>query len=142
MRDAGGSAGVAGLEVVSAYTGLDKELRRVLPEAVRRSNVLALDELKLTSQFSVRAGASVPAVALGMEVNPGLQALDGSRLRLQSTLVDATGGGTEQKVEWEKRFDNNVRLRLVWNSEDDGSCPSCTNQWGDLGGDVWYRWEF
>lgn len=142
VRDAGGSAGVAGLEVVSAYTGLDKELRRVLPEAVRRSNVLALDELKLTSQFSLRAGASVPAVALGMEVNPGLQAIDGSRLRLQSTLVDATGGGTEQKVEWEKRFDNNVRLRLVWNSEDDGSCPSCANQWGDLGGDLWYRWEF
>lgn len=142
VRDAGGSAGVAGLEVVSAYTGLDKELKRVLPEAVRRSNVLALDELKLTSQFSLRAGASVPAVALGMEVNPGLQAIDGSRLRLQSTLVDATGNGTEQKVEWEKRFDNNVRLRLVWNSEDDGSCPSCANQWGDLGGDVWYRWEF
>lgn len=142
VRDAGGSAGVAGLEVVSAYTGLDKELKRVLPEAVRRSNVLALDELRLTSQFSLRAGASVPAVALGMEVNPGLQVLDGSRLRLQSTLVDATGSGTEQKVEWEKRFENNVRMRLVWNSEDDGSCPSCANQWGDLGGDIWYRWEF
>lgn len=142
VRDAGGSAGVAGLEVVSAYTGLDRELKRVLPEAMRRSNVLALDELRLTSQFSLRAGASVPAVALGMEVNPGLWGVDGSRLRLQSTLVDATGSGTEQRVEWEKRFDNNVRLRLVWNSEDDGSCPSCANQWGDLGGDIWYRWEF
>lgn len=142
VRDAGGSVGVAGLEVVSAYTGLDKEIKRVLPEAMRRSNVLSLDELRLTSQFSMRAGASVPAVALGMEVNPGLWGVDGSRLRLQSTLVDATGSGTEQRVEWEKRFENNVRLRLVWNSEDDGSCPSCSNQWGDLGGDIWYRWEF
>jgi autotransporter translocation and assembly factor TamB len=142
VRDAGGSAGAAGLEVVSAYTGLDQELRRVLPDAVKKSNVLALDELKLTSQFSMRAGASLPAVALGMEVNPGLWGIDGSRLRLQSTLVDATGNGTERRVEWEKRFDNNVRLRLNWSSEDDGSCPSCVNQWGDLGGDVWYRWEF
>lgn len=142
VRDAGGSAGAAGLEVVSAYTGLDRELRRVLPEAVRKSSALSLDELRLTSQFSSRAGASVPAVALGMEVNPGLWGIDGSRLRLQSTLVDTTGNGTEQKVEWEKRFDNNVRLRMVWNSEDDGTCPSCTNQWGDLGGDLWYRWEF
>lgn len=142
VKDASGSAGAAGLEVVSAYTGLDKELRRVLPEAVRRSSALSLDELRLTSQFSVRAGASVPAVALGMEVNPGLWGIDGSRLRLQSTLVDTTGAGTEQRVEWEKRFENNVRLRMVWNSEDDGSCPACTNQWGDLGGDLWYRWEF
>jgi TamB, inner membrane protein subunit of TAM complex len=142
MRDAGGSAGAAGLEVMSAYTGLDQELQRVLPDAVRRSNVLALDELRLTSQFSMRAGANLPAVALGMEVNPGLWGIDGSRLRLQSTLVDATGAGTERRVEWEKRFDNNVRLRLNWKSQDDGSCPSCVNQWGDLGGDVWYRWEF
>lgn len=142
VRDAGGSAGAAGLEVVSAYTGLDKELRRVLPEAVRKSSALSLDELRLTSQFSVRAGASVPAVALGMEVNPGLWGVDGSRLRLQSTLLDTTGSGTQQRVEWEKRFDNNVRLRVVWDSEDDGTCPSCTNQWGDLGGDLWYRWEF
>jgi autotransporter translocation and assembly factor TamB len=142
VRDAGGSAGAAGLEVVSAYTGLDKELRRVLPEAVRKSSALSLDELRLTSQFSVRAGASVPAVALGMEVNPGLWGVDGSRLRLQSTLFDTTGAGTQQRVEWEKRFDNNVRLRVVWDSEDDGTCPSCTNQWGDFGGDLWYRWEF
>lgn len=142
VRDAGGSAGAAGLEVVSAYTGLDKELRRVLPEAVRKSSALSLDELRLTSQFSARAGASVPAVALGMEVNPGLWGVDGSRLRLQSTLLDTTGSGTQQRVEWEKRFENNVRLRVVWDSEDDGTCPSCTNQWGDLGGDLWYRWEF
>ncbi|HEY4222629.1 MAG TPA: translocation/assembly module TamB domain-containing protein [Myxococcota bacterium] len=142
VRDAGGSAGAAGLEVVSAYTGLDKELRRVLPEAVRKSSALQLDELRLTSAFSERAGASVPAVALGMEVNPGLWGIDGSRLRLQSTLVDTTGSGTEQRVEWEKRFDNNIRLRMSWSSEDTGTCPSCTNQWGDLGGDVWYRWEF
>ena len=142
VRDAGGSAGAAGLEVVSAYTGLDKELKRVLPEAVRKSSALSLDELRLTSQFSVRAGASVPAVALGMEVNPGLWGVDGSRLRLQSTLLDTTGSGTQQRVEWEKRFENNVRLRVVWDSEDDGTCPSCTNQWGDLGGDLWYRWEF
>lgn len=142
VRDAGGSAGAAGLEVVSAYTGLDKELRRVLPEAVRKSSALSLDELRLTSQFSARAGASVPAVAVGMEVNPGLWGVDGSRLRLQSTLLDTTGSGTQQRVEWEKRFENNVRLRVVWDSEDDGTCPSCTNQWGDLGGDLWYRWEF
>jgi hypothetical protein len=113
-----------------------------LPEAVRKSSALQLDELRLTSQFSNRAGASVPAVALGMEVNPGLWGIDGSRLRLQSTLVDPTGSGTEQRVEWEKRFDSNVRLRLSWTSDDTGTCPSCTNQWGDLGGDVWYRWEF
>jgi hypothetical protein len=142
VRDAGGSAGAAGLEVVSAYTGLDKELRRVLPEAMQKSSALSLDELRLTSQFSPRVGGSVPAVALGMEVNPGLWGVDGSRLRLQSTLVDSTGSGTEQRVEWEKRFDNNVRLRMVWSSEDDGNCPACTNQWGDLGGDLWYRWEF
>ena len=44
--------------------------------------------------------------------------------------------------EWEKRFDNNLRLRLVWNSQDQTACPQCNNQWGDVGGDVWYRWEF
>src|SRR5204862_275568 len=42
VRDAGGSAGAAGLEVVSAYTGLDKELKRVLPEAVRKSSSMPL----------------------------------------------------------------------------------------------------
>ena len=58
VRDPRGSAGAAGLEVVSAYTGLDEEVRRILPAAVRNSHLVALDELKLTSQFSLRAGAS------------------------------------------------------------------------------------
>lgn len=142
VRDASGSGMSAGLEVVSAYTGLDREVQRILPEAVRESGLVAVDELRLTSQFSSRQGASVPAVALGLEVNPGIWGVDGSRVRLQSTLLDVDGNGTEQKVEWEKRFENNVRLRLVWNNQDRGVGEGTTNEWGDLGGDVWYRWEF
>jgi hypothetical protein len=103
---------------------------------------VTVDELRLTSQFSERQAGTVPALSLSLEVNPGLFFFDGSRLRLMSTLLDRDGTGTEQRVEWEKRFDNDVRMRLVWTSENERDCPSCTSQWGDLGGDVWYRWEF
>ncbi len=136
------SAGAAGLEVVSAYTGLDQEVRRILPDAVRGNGVLTVDELRLTSQFSSRQQSNVPAVRVGFEVNPGFWGLDGSKLRLQSTLLDATGQGTDQSVEWEKRFDNDLRFRLTWRSQDRGACPQCTNQWGDVGADLRYRWEF
>lgn len=143
LRDANASAGSAGLEVVSAYTGLEREVRRMVPEAMRQIESVTMDELRLTSQFSSRQGANLPAVAVGFEVNPGFWALDGSRVRLQTTLLDVDGNGTEQRVEWEKRFENDVRLRMVWSSQARGICPSCVNsQLGDLGGDVWYRWEF
>lgn len=146
LKDANASAGAAGLEVVSAYSGLEREVRRILPDAVREMGAVSVDELRLTSQFSSRQGANVPAVAVGFEMNPGPWLLfglvDESHLRLQSTLIDVDGNGTEQRLEWEKRFDNELRLRLVWSSQDRGSCPNCNNQWGDFGGDVWYRWEF
>ena len=143
LRDANASAGSAGLEVVSAYTGLEREVRRMVPEAIRQIESVTMDELRLTSQFSSRQGANLPAVAVGFEVNPGFWALDGSRVRLQTTLLDVDGNGTEQRVEWEKRFENDVRLRMVWSSQARGVCPSCVNsQLGDLGGDLWYRWEF
>ena len=143
LRDANASAGSAGLEVVSAYTGLEREVRRMVPEAMRQIESVTMDELRLTSQFSSRQGANLPAVAVGFEVNPGFWALDGSRVRLQTTLLDVDGNGTEQRVEWEKRFENDVRLRMVWSSQARGVCPSCVNsQLGDLGGDLWYRWEF
>lgn len=142
LQNAGTTAGSTTLEMVSTITGLDQEVKRILPEAVRESEVLSVDELRLTSAYSQRQQGTVPAVMVGFEVNPGFWGIDGSRLRLQSTLVDNDGSGTDQRVEWEKRFDNDLRLRLVWASQDKGACPSCTNQWGDFGGDVWYRWEF
>ena len=115
----------------------------MVPEAMRQIESVTMDELRLTSQFSSRQGANLPAVAVGFEVNPGFWALDGSRVRLQTTLLDVDGNGTEQRVEWEKRFENDVRLRMVWSSQARGVCPSCVNsQLGDLGGDLWYRWEF
>jgi hypothetical protein len=142
LQDTTTTAGVAGLEVVSAYTGLEQEVKRILPDAVRDSGVLKVDELRLTSQFSRRQQGTVPAVSVGFEVNPGFWGVDGSKLRLSSTLVDSGGTGTDQRIEWEKRFDNNLRLRLSWRSQDQGACPQCSNQWGDVGGDIWYRWEF
>jgi len=142
LQNAGTTAGSTTLEMVSTFTGLDQEVKRILPEAVRDSGVLSVDELRLTSAYSQRQQGTVPAVMVGFEVNPGFWGIDGSRLRLQSTLVDNDGSGTDQRVEWEKRFDNDLRLRLVWASQDKGACPNCTNQWGDFGGDVWYRWEF
>ena len=85
---------------------------------------------------------NVPAVAVGFEVDPGIAVLGGSHLRLQSTLIDVAGNGTEQRVEWTKRFDNDLRLRFVWRSQDRGACPNCLNDFGDPGLDLWYRWEF
>jgi hypothetical protein len=135
----------AGLEMVSAYTGLNDEVQRIQPDAVRDMGIVAVDDLRLTSMFSERQYASVPAVSLSFEVNPGLLwgVADGSRLRLQSTLVDAGGHGTEQRVEWENRFDSYVRFRFVWKNEESGQgTGSQAYQYGDFGADAWYRWEF
>ncbi len=141
-NNAGAGAG-AGLEMVSAYTGLNEEVQRILPESVRDMGIVAVDELRLTSVFSERQGASVPAVALSFEMNPGWfwGLADDSRLKLQSTLVDTGGAGTEQRVEWEKRFDNDVRFRFVWRKEESGTGGQATQN-GDFGADAWYRWEF
>ncbi|MFZ9889307.1 MAG: translocation/assembly module TamB domain-containing protein, partial [Myxococcota bacterium] len=138
------SAGAgAGLEMVGADTGLNEEVRRILPKSFREKGFVAVDELRLTSVFSERQGASVPAVALSVELNPGLLwgLADQSRLRLQSTLVDTGGSGPEQRVEWEKRFANDVRFRFVWRKQDTG-LGGQASQNGDFGADAWYRWEF
>lgn len=141
-NNAGAGAG-AGLEMVSAYTGLNEEVRRILPESVRDMGIVAVDELRLTSVFSERQGASVPAVSLSFEMNPGWfwGLADDSRLKLQSTLVDTGGAGTDQRVEWEKRFDNDVRFRFVWRKEESGTGGQASTT-GDFGADAWYRWEF
>lgn len=141
-NNAGAGAG-AGLEMVSAYTGLNDEVQRILPESVRDMGIVAVDELRLTSVFSERQGASVPAVSLSFEMNPGWfwGLADDSRLKLQSTLVDTGGAGPEQRVEWEKRFDNDLRFRFVWKKEESGTGGQASQN-GDFGADAWYRWEF
>ena len=140
LRDATGTVGAGALEVVSAYSGLDEEVRRIVPQAVRDIDWLSMDELRLTSQFSTRQGANVPAVAVGFEVNPGHPLLDGSHLRLQTTLFDEQGQ-QQQRVELEKRFENNLRLRASWNSHDEFLCQGCTTI-GDPGVDLRYRFEY
>lgn len=140
LRDATGTVGAGALEVVSAYSGLDEEVRRIVPQAVRDIDWLTMDELRLTSQFSTRQGTNIPAVAVGFEVNPGHPLLDGSHLRLQTTLFDDQGQ-QQQRVELEKRFDNNLRLRASWNSHDEALCQGCTTI-GDPGVDLRYRFEY
>jgi hypothetical protein len=132
----------AGLEMVSAYTGLNEEVNRIVPDSMR-DGIVAVEDVRLSSMFSERQTASIPAVTVSLEMRPGWALVDGSRLKLQSSLVDEGGNGTEQRVEWEKRFDNDMRLRLTWNSQDTGSGEAGdAYQFGDLGLDAWYRWEF
>ena len=129
LKDAAGTAGAAGLEMVSAYTGLDKELKRLIPSSIADTEALSLDELRLTTAFSERDGSNVPAVVMGVEL------FDGMRLRIQSTLLEDAGGDTEQKMELEQRLKGKLRWRLVWDSAGESNL-------GDAGADMWYRWEF
>ncbi|MCP4503683.1 MAG: hypothetical protein GY822_27460 [Deltaproteobacteria bacterium] len=136
------AVGLEALNMVGAYTGLDDEVRRLVPEAVRELGVFNMDELRLTSQFSERQGANVPAVAVGFGLDPGVDFLDGSRLKLQTTVFDDGGGTPQQSVQWEKRFDNNLRLNVRWDSQDESGCQGCRNQFGDPGIDLRWSEEF
>ncbi|GEM_PF-3603604 len=129
LKDAAGTAGAAGLEMVSAYTGLDKELKRLIPASIADTDALSLDELRLTTAFSEKDGSNVPAVVMGVEL------FEGMRLRIQSTLLEDGEGDTEQKMELEQRLKGKLRWRLVWDSSGESSI-------GDAGADMWYRWEF
>ena len=54
--------------MVSAYTGLDQELKRLIPSSIADTDALSLDELRLTTAFSERDGSNVPAVVMGVEL--------------------------------------------------------------------------
>ena len=87
---------------------------------------------RILSELSRRDYQPLKAKALARKLNVG----DDDYPAFRRTVKDLVQDG---RIDLGK---NNVRLRVVWDSEDDGTCPSCTNQWGDLGGDLWYRWEF
>ena len=122
----------------------------VLPETYltgfpTRDNVARLAEPldgPMLAQVHQAAKARNIAVAVGFALNPGFDLLDGSRLKLQTTLFDDGGAPPQQSVQWEKRFDNNLRLNVRWDSQDQSGCQGCSNQWGDPGVDLRWRVEF
>ena len=124
----GAVAAAGGLDFLTRATGVDKELRRALPKQV-------VDEFYLTSRTprGVTRGvqASVPAVVVGTELWPG------TRLRFTSTLLDPAGNNTDQAVELEQRWTKHLSGQLSWQRS-----SALQQQYGDVGADIRYRWEF
>jgi len=132
IRDVGTATGTAALEVLSAYSGLDKEVKRVLPVPVH--------EVRLSSIFSESQGTTVPSVVVGIELLEGLRLqvpfVEGAHLRLQSSLLGATSGGnTDQRVELDIRLNDRTSVRGVLDNDAERNI-------GDPGLDLNYRLEF
>lgn len=131
LRDVQTTGTTTALEVFSAYSGLDREVKRVLP--------LAVHEVRLSSIFSDAQGTTVPSVVVGIELLEGLQLqlpfVEGARLRLQSSLQGATGGSSDQRVELDVRLNNRTSLRGVLDNDAERNI-------GDPGLDLNYRLEF
>lgn len=121
-RDNLGVARTAGLEALSAYSGVGDRVLKLLPER-------SIDELRLGTLYNQNGGVT-SSVVLGMEVFKGM------RLRFQSAMLqNTTTGNREKRLELEKYINKRWRWRLIWNSEGN------TN-YGDAGADLWIRWDF
>lgn len=127
----GTTTGTAALEVLSAYSGLDREVKRVLP--------LPLHEVRLASMFSEKDGYSVPAVVVGIELLEGLQLqvpfVEGAHLRLQSSLLSPADGRANQRVELDIKLNERTSVRGVLDNDGQRTI-------GDPGVDLNYRLEF
>ncbi|MFH1809519.1 MAG: translocation/assembly module TamB domain-containing protein [Pseudomonadota bacterium] len=131
LRDVRTTTGTAALEVLSAYSGLDREVQRVLP--------LPVHEVRLSSIFSESQGTTVPSVVVGIELLEGLRLqvpyVEGAHLRLQSSLLGAAGGRSDQRVELDIRLNDSTSVRGVLDNDAERNI-------GDPGVDLNYRLEF
>ncbi|MBN2357979.1 MAG: hypothetical protein JXR83_00905, partial [Deltaproteobacteria bacterium] len=127
----GSATGTAALEVLSAYSGLDREVKRVIP--------LPLHEVRLASMFSEKDGYTVPAVVVGIELLEGLHLqvpfVEGAHLRLQSSLLSPADGRANQRVELDIRLNERTSVRGVLDNDGERTI-------GDPGVDLNYRLEF
>ncbi|MEI6804931.1 MAG: translocation/assembly module TamB domain-containing protein, partial [Myxococcaceae bacterium] len=120
-KDNLGAARTAGLEALSAYSGVGDRVLKLLPEK-------SIDELRLGTLYNQNGGVT-SSVVLGMQVFKTM------RLRFQSAMLQNTAGNREKRLELEKYINKRWRWRLIWNSE------GVTN-YGDAGADLWIRWDY
>lgn len=120
-RDNLGVARTAGLEALSAYSGIGDKVLQVLPENT-------IDELRLGTLYN-QAGGVASSVVLGMQVYKGM------RLRFQTAMTQDMAGNREKRLELEKYINKRWRWRLLWDS------AGVTN-YGDAGADLWIRWDY
>ncbi len=136
------TAGTAGLEIISAYSGLESELRNLVPTDADNRSLFEIAEFRITSQYSTARRSTLPALRLGLQLDDQIPFLGDTRLVLQSTLMASDQNGAQQRLDWEKTFNRRLRARTTWRSLDRGVCPNCQNQLGDFGADLFYRWDF
>ncbi len=126
----GGTATTAGLEVLGMYAGLEKQLKKILPDILKQPKKVNIDELRLTSFFSEKAKVTLPAFLMGIEL------FDGIKMRLRSALADGGSGSLEKRLDIEQKIGQkgNLGWRMGWNSEG-------KSNFGDAGADFWYKWN-
>ncbi|MEE2902986.1 MAG: translocation/assembly module TamB domain-containing protein [Myxococcota bacterium] len=111
----GAAAGLAG-EALWRFTGVDRQVRKVLP----------VDQIELTTEYSSRARLYEPRILIAKEVLEGQV-----RLEFSSSLFNTD----DQSVSAHYRVTPSLSLQSGWNSSEDMAV-------GDLGLDLKYRWEW
>ena len=96
-RDNLGVARSAGLEALSAYSGIGERVLNALPDS-------HIDEFRLGTLYS-QTGGVTSSVVLGMQVYKG------TRLRFQAAMVQNSSGNREKRLELEKYIDKRWRWR-------------------------------
>ena len=111
----GAAAGLAG-EALWRFTGVDRQVRKVLP----------VDQIEITTEYSSRARLYEPRILIAKEVLEGQV-----RLEFSSSLFNTD----DQSIKAHYRVTPFLTLQSGWNSSEDMAV-------GDLGLDLKYRWEW
>lgn len=119
LQQGGDLAGAAAIEALSAITGVDREVRRALP---------LIDDLRVTTGYSMRTGRSEPRVSVGRRI--------ADRVRLSATT--GLSESREVRAAVEVQLDRSQRIGVSYDNYDNTSA----NSLGNLGVDWGIRLEF
>ncbi len=109
----------AALEALATVTGVDREVRNVLP---------AIDDFRFSSAYSVRTGRMEPQIAIGKRIT--------ERIRLSG--MTGIGEARELRANLEWRLDDRTSLQAAY----DNVNTAGTTTFGNVGADLRWRLEF
>jgi translocation and assembly module TamB len=108
--------GQAALEALAAVTGVDREVRRVVP----------IDDIRLGSSYSSQTGRNEPTLSIGKRL--------GRNVRISATTGLGEDRDVSASVEW--RLNRNVSVEGGYDNDDQQS------NLGNVGVDLRFRLEF